>query len=728
MSRAPLLPVLLLALALPGSASIVAGPESQLTSPVVEAAAFKQSRARIATDGDGFLTVWVEGNWSRSAIHGARLLADGTTVGETLQIAAAPSYEPGADVAFGGGRYLVSWSELGEGVFARFVERDGTMTAPFRLSEPSPGTAHRAPRIAFNGRLFLVAWRANAERAGLGAALVSPSAGLVKTIDLGSAEGYVDDFALAAADGSFYLASSRFDVIDRDVTVTKIEEDGSFSARQTVAPGGLQTSSVLGISGDENALLAWTTVAENSVRTIHSFRAGAGGIGPVESFDIGFDQLDALVADHSGHLIIFGSAISRKAQRAGTTETFEISSPPPSSRVDAGATGAAGTVLVSETIAVDHPEEYDLYAHRIGEESFEPLVTAERHQTAPEIAAAGSTRLAVWSEWNATERKRVIAAARIDRNGVVLDPVAIEVAETSGYRLPQPRVASNGSQWLVIWIDKGTLKAARVSRTGRLLDETPATIALFVVYSDDVEVAWDGSSYVIVYIIGTPTRLGAQMNVIAARVSAEGEVLTPYSVLSPNGAYFEPAIAAGPSGSLVVWTATVAGRTEGALLSRTGTVTPIAFPRDGIAVRYAAVAWNGDTFLVAAPFADGAIRWFFVSETGVVTAAPALTSLPWAMPETARMTAVEVQPHGDGFLLTYVNEGTIVAAVINRAGYVEELPVVVARLNPQEKSFGMSGSTIVYARQTDPVHDLLSRIFMRELKIVVDPPRRRTVR
>ena len=66
------------------------------------------------------------------------------------------------------------------------------------------------------------------------------------------------------------------------------------------------------------------------------------------------------------------------------------------------------------------------------------------------------------------------------------------------------RIASNGSHWLVVWLDGVTVKGARGARNGEVLDATPITIAMFVVYSRDVEVAWDGSEALVAAGQGQP--------------------------------------------------------------------------------------------------------------------------------------------------------------------------------------------------------------------------------
>ena len=63
--------------ALPCFAVLVTGPEVEVTQPVPEPPAFSQWGGRIASDGRDLLAVWTESAGSTSAVHAARVSADG---------------------------------------------------------------------------------------------------------------------------------------------------------------------------------------------------------------------------------------------------------------------------------------------------------------------------------------------------------------------------------------------------------------------------------------------------------------------------------------------------------------------------------------------------------------------------------------------------------------------------------------------------------------------------
>src|SRR5688572_30137534 len=94
---------LLLTITVPLGATLVAGSEKGVTSSTADVAAFGQNSARIASDGDAFLAVWIDDDINGSGdVHGARITSDGKRVSdEVLQIAVTPADEARVGIAFG---------------------------------------------------------------------------------------------------------------------------------------------------------------------------------------------------------------------------------------------------------------------------------------------------------------------------------------------------------------------------------------------------------------------------------------------------------------------------------------------------------------------------------------------------------------------------------------------------------------------------------------------------
>ena len=738
MSRLPrFLPALLLVFS--AQAAIVPGTESAVTRPVIEPPAFSQGQARIATDGNGFLTVWNDGSSLSGSVLGARVRSDGRRIDETpLPIAATPNDEYGPAVAFDGSRYLVVWTE-GQRLAGRFVDPDGMMSERFTIIErPSSGEVFTAPRLAFNGRTFLVAWHAYAGPAVFGAALVDRDGRVGTHIDLGIAEQYFAETALAAAGGEFYFATRRYQVGAPpdytpaiDVGVTVIAEDGSVGPRTVIAAGLEQAYGLLAATRGEEALIAWTVerAIEAGADGLRAVRITESGIGEVQTLPATAPAI-AVVADRVGYLVIYGDGTGSRGWRPGSAETFAIDLGGPSALVRDGATGGQGTFLVVDrNDSSTGTTPTDVFVQPLDRAVLEPVALAQRHQSTPDIAASSTQSLAVWCEWMASEYRTVIAGARIAGDGTSIDERAFEIAQPAGYPAAEPRVASDGSQWLVTWLQSGTLLGKRVSKDGEV-DATPFAIAEGIYYSTDVEVEWDGLSYVVVYNTGIPSRLGSNFRIMATRVSRDGTVQTPPIDISGTGGHSRPALAASSKGSLIVWIENPAGVVRGALLSHADSVTPIAFSATPGFFDSVAAAWNEETqtFLVAHSFHHQGIRWSRVTATGQVLPGPASAVLPLARPDGGFGIPMEVTPSGEGFLVTFLQDGNIRAATIRGDAFVGDTALVVSDVPRPERRFGVTGSMLVYARRVDPQRDLLSRVFVRNLQVVANPARRRAVR
>lgn len=716
---------LLVLFSLPASAAIVSGPEIEVTTRILEPPAFGQSRPRMATDGRDFLAVFVADGSFSSNIHAVRIAGDGTPIDTTpLVIADTQRNEIHPDVAWDGARYLVVWELENDAVFARFVEPSGAMTETFRVTEQRQysNPSHR-PRVAFNGRVYFVVWT----HGGTGttdprAKIIDPSGTVTRQFFFAGFDSWYEH-AVAAVGDDFYVAMPLPDYNlppvhagwVASVGLFRIDKRGVVSERIVVAPPDGYVTDLHLVSRGEEALLAWTSMRDEG-NTIRTARVTASGVSEVQSFGAGSGRLDTVVADGSDFLLIHGDATSRFARRPGSASVTALPMTT-SSRV---AAAAESILLVQHGI--------NLYVQRFGESAMRPLQLAPRHQTGPAVAALGSIRLAVWMEWNASERRYRIMAARIGADGDALDPSGIDLSATLGDLGHVSRVAAGPDQWLVILKDTDRIRGVRIALDGTVLDESPFVIAEQVHYGYQIDVAWDGSRYNVVYTRGAPSRFGGLWTVFATRVSAEGTVEGPDIWLSSSGGNFNPVIAAGSEGSLIVWVNTTGGTVNGALLDRSGAVVPLgAFPRHAAVRSEIAVAWNGTSFLVAANHFDHTIRFYGVTAGGTATLGPDLATLPMPFGFTQR---IELEPHGDGFLLAHANElsATITAAVINRDLWVVHGPQVVASLTPLDSRFGLAGTMLLYGRGIDPIRPKLTRIVVKQLNIEPNPPKRRAAR
>jgi hypothetical protein len=133
------------------------------------------------------------------------------------------------------------------------------------------------------------------------------------------------------------------------------------------------------------------------------------------------------------------------------------------------------------------------------------------------------------------------------------------VTDPGGGGQSAPAIASNGTDYLVVWSDdRGgdvDIHGARVSAAGTLLDGTSFLIARAINAQQDAAVAFDGTNYLVVWSDG---RRGSGTDIYGARVTPAGVVLDPNGLPLSTSTVFTllmsaPAIAFDGVNHLVVW-------------------------------------------------------------------------------------------------------------------------------------------------------------------------------
>lgn len=163
---------------------------------------------------------------------------------------------------------------------------------------------------------------------------------------------------------------------------------------------------------------------------------------------------------------------------------------------------------------------------------------AAGNQSAPAISQGGDIFLLAWTDSRAIstggaegDTARDIYAMRVDGAGNLLDvtPIAVTSAPASQVN---PKVAWNGSDWLVVYEGNGpngtgyyeySLQAVRVSPAGQVLDATPISLyGMRPTGGSYWSVASDGNNWVVANQ-GTST----SGDIVAVRISPAGVVLDP---------------------------------------------------------------------------------------------------------------------------------------------------------------------------------------------------------
>jgi hypothetical protein len=154
----------------------------------------------------------------------------------------------------------------------------------------------------------------------------------------------------------------------------------------------------------------------------------------------------------------------------------------------------------------------------------------------PMVAFGGANYLVVWSGGSSAIED--VFGARVSTAGVVLDSPAIPIATSSNSSQLVGGVASDGTNYLVVWDDttsgsvpptNGSIRGRRVvAADGSLLDGTADTAGIAISTSSTVanhssSVAFAGSTFVVTWGIGRNNSMFSPAGIFAARVSKAGE-------------------------------------------------------------------------------------------------------------------------------------------------------------------------------------------------------------
>ena len=205
-------------------------------------------------------------------------------------------------------------------------------------------------------------------------------------------------------------------------------------------------------------------------------------------------------------------------------------------------------LLLSTSIVVTTAAQVTRPATLPGDEL---VAAAAGDQRTPVLSAGSGSILAVWQDQRSSPMTSGqqsgfdLFAVRLDALGMPIDPLPFAITMAGGLQ-STPRVAWNGSAWLVAWVGQvstefyytNALLAARVAADGTLLDSQPIIVMPDVGSGTFGDVASDGNGWA-VFFTGWN---GATAWVYGARIAADGTLLddTPKGLFSPGGSPYTP--------------------------------------------------------------------------------------------------------------------------------------------------------------------------------------------
>jgi len=306
-----------------------------------------------------------------------------------------------------------------------------------------------------------------------------------------------------------------------------------------------------------------------------------GGCQP-ENAAVAYDGTNHLFVwaktDNAGNTNIVGIRVNDAGVSLDTTE-FPVSSGS-SNWSPAVAFDGANYLVVWNKFDLSGTGGHEIYGARItpaGANLGEfPVFTSPGEQVFPALAFSGTNYLVVWRDTRSGSgpgEDTDVYGVRVSPAGAVLDSPEIAIV-TAPRTQGEPKVASSGGNWLVVWNDIGQLGTSpppdgrifgkRVAADGSLLDG-PAdadgiAIATALVENYGAVVDYVGADYVVVWSVGSYPSFGTA-GIYSARVSASGVLAGDPNTLGPSvsgtppdgSRYVQPRISSGGTEALVTW-------------------------------------------------------------------------------------------------------------------------------------------------------------------------------
>ncbi len=545
----------------------------------VSTAAGTEGAPSVASDGTDYLVVWEDRRGTTSAdIYASRVTGGGVVLdpdGIALSTASQEQLAPIA-ASSGPGEYFVVWADYRslQGVYATRVS-GGTVLDPGGWVFALGG---RSPSVASNGTGYFVAWERSVDifgaRVSSSGVVLDPEAVPLSTAAnrqwTPSVASNGTDYFVAWSDSrSGYVGSTTYHVYATRVSSAGAVLDPDGIAVST-APGSRWVPRVA--SDGTDYLVVWR---ETGLDDVHAARVNSAGVvldalPVVVSAASGRQDRPTVASNGAGYLVAWEDS------RSGAVDAY------------VGRVASDGAVL---------------------DPSGTPVGTRANAQWQPNVAWNGSTYLVAWYDARAGALERDLYATRLAADGAVLDPSGILLATSISYSGWPPGVASDGADYLVVWLDDRVslardVYATRVSSSGAVLD--PGGIPISVRAGNQAlapGVASSGSDYFVVW----QDYRGSSYGIAGSRVTSLGVVLDPGGITIGNAEFGRPpSVASNGSDYLVVWEdrdwsssfARAARVSDGVVLDPAGIRLPGGAGPMGVAsngVDYL-VAWGGALF------------------------------------------------------------------------------------------------------------------------------------
>ncbi len=549
----------------------------------------EQQQPAIAFNGTDYLVVWSEG----SLISATRVSKAGVVLDPSGITVRTGSYARGAPaVASDGKDFLVVWrdyyvnSSITDILLARvsgagkLIDTNPTSIASFAYTEAQPAVAY------VNG-YYLILWEQGASPTTLWGLSVTPTLDATQgtrfqvTTEASARSKFRPALASYGTGALATWADGRG--TSQQVYGVRLSPRGTrLDAADLLLSGTTVASEVLDISAafdGANVHVAWTDTSlyESGKLRVRGTRVSLDGkvldAGKLLGNTALYTGLLAAASDGARVLVVWASGLSETSDISGTLvdrDGVALDSPPRLISQAANRESDADVAFDGSNYFIVWADarngESDIYGAWVDRSGnvLNPeglRITRTGGQNAPRVAASGTDLLVVWIDYRTSSGNGDVYAARVLRNGTVLEPDGIPVATGTSTQL-NARVASDGTDYLIVWTDlvfSNAVKGAFV-RGGKV----GAALTLASTGGNPT-VAFQGTRYLTAWV--------ANNDIEGVRVERSGGVVdsVPLGISKASGSQMNPTLAASGTGFLAVWQDTRTAAASGIYAAR---VTP----------------------------------------------------------------------------------------------------------------------------------------------------------
>jgi hypothetical protein len=595
------------------------GDGNAVTAPRLISSGFANAGgAQVAWDGKHFLVVYRNTNFPTS-LYGQLLTNDGENEGDPFPIVREPSpsaFQPAIRIASNGNGFMIAFASADRArVFA--VGADGRL-----LKQTLIAVAYTDIAIATDGHDYLVVWPGSN---ALNGAIISPEGTLRDTPRvIASTRSNAENPAVSWNGSSYIVAFTDSLAIpfpghaDGDVYVSRVAGDATpLGAAMPVATGDrMQNAPSVAstASGDMIAFADTRFTLDDPDRYPH-----IGGAVRALSLESG-DTLTPLAGLGADGIASLGAA---------------------DQDLVAAADGTFGTLVVwRETLGTTRSMRYGRLSRDNQWLDGEGNEIDASPDFMPGVASSGDMFLIAWPE------KSRIRMTRVDRNGGLIDPKPVDLAEQQNFGGAKIAVAWVGNAFVVIYAHDYELVAKRIDRDGIVLDSRvirPRSDGDRVMLPTAL---FNGQTLLVAYnrlspcpfTVG-PCAVGVRTETIALDANLEPRASRPVVLEPRDDLASMPSIAWNGSVFAVVWPSyyeikTAALDYNGRLIGRStafgmsngrsfyGSVASVAWDKNAFRVIYNELGSVSETALDDSAIPSGPER----SHSGVAESGPAATA------------------------------------------------------------------------------------------------------